>query len=305
MLKSVLPVSSEAGELDIVAGLELARGFGLPRELDGLRVCDVEAGAIEAHVGAEQPGEKRMLVSRVAADEEDCAGRRDVAQAGGFAGMAAKGARKGCVIGRALVVDVVGAKNRARKLLQQVVFFVGRPVGADDADGRTAAVVANLFEFAGADADRVLPCGGFELALRVADERLREAVGALNEVEAETAFGAEEVAVDAALVAIVGANDLRAVVGLAHAERDFAAVGAMGADGGDMVHLPGPRLVAIAAAGERAYRANVDAHAALLAVELAAPCASGTLGTMTESAPRLWMPSAHTSMPSPHMRMQR
>ena len=185
-------------------------------------------------------------------------------------GMAGEGAGEGCVVGRALVVDVVGAENRARKLLQQVVLFVGGAVGADDADGRTAARVANLFQFAGGDAEGVLPCGGFELALRVADERLREAIGALDEVEAEAALGAEEVAVDAALVAIVGANDLRAVVRLAHAESDLAAVGAMRADGGNVVHLPGPRLVAVAAAGERAHRANVDAHAALLAVELVA-----------------------------------
>ncbi len=212
-----------------------------------------------------------MLVGGIAADEEDGAGGGDVAQAGGFAaGVAGEGAGKGCVIGGALVVDVVGAENGARELLQQVVFFVGGAVGADDADGRTAARVANFFQFAGGDADRVLPRGGFELALRVADERLREAVGALDEVEAETALGAEKVAVDAALVAIVGANDRGAVVGLAHAERNFAAVGAMRADGGDVVHLPGARFVAIAAAGERAHGANIDAHAALLAIELVA-----------------------------------
>ncbi len=124
--------------------------------------------------------------------------------------------------------------------------------------------------------------------------------GLLDKVESEAAFGAEKIAVDAALVAIVGANNLRAVVGLAHAQRHFASVAAMRADGGDVVHLPGPRLVAIAAAGERADRANIDAHAALFAVELVA-----WLGAMTELTPRFWMPSAQTSMPSPHMRMQR
>ena len=45
----------------------------------------------------------------------------------------------------------------------------------------------------------------------------------------------------------------------------------MRADSGDMIHLPGPRFVAIAAAGERAHGANVDAHAALFAVELVVP----------------------------------
>ena len=133
-----------------------------------------------------------------------------------------------------------------------------------------AAAVANFLELAGGKAERVLPGGGLELACGVADERLGEALGAFDKVETEAALGAEEVAVDAALVAVVGADDFGAVVGLAHAERDLAAVGAMGADGGDVVHLPGAGLVAIAAAGERADGAHVDAHAALFAVELVA-----------------------------------
>ena len=112
--------------------------------------------------------------------------------------------------------------------------------------------------------------GGLEFALSVAHERLVQSFGAFNEIETEAALGAEEVAVDPALVAIVGANNLRAVVGLADAQGDFAAVAAMGADGRDVVHLPRARLVAIAAAGERAHRADIDAHAALLAVEVVA-----------------------------------
>src|ERR1700739_1350426 len=42
----------------------------------------------------------------------------------------------------------------------------------------------------------------------------------------------------------------------------------MRADGGDVIHLPGARFVAVAAAGKSAHRADVDAHAALLAIEL-------------------------------------
>ena len=114
--------------------------------LMGVGVGDVKARAIEAHVGAEQPGEERMLVSGIAADEQDGAGGSDVAQAGGFAGVTREGAGEGCVVGGALVVDVVGVENRAREFLQQVVFFVGGAVGADDADGCAAASVANLFE---------------------------------------------------------------------------------------------------------------------------------------------------------------
>jgi hypothetical protein len=131
-------------------------------------------------------------------------------------------------------------------------------------------IVANLLEFAGGHAQCVLPCGFNELAFGVADQRFGKAIGALNKVEAEAAFGAEKVAVDAAFVAVVGADNLRAVVGLANAQRDLAAVGAVRANGGDVVHLPGPGLVAIAAAGQRAHRADVNAHAALFAVELIA-----------------------------------
>ena len=56
----------------------------------------------------------------------------------------------------------------------------------------------------------------------------------------------------------------------AHAERGLAAVAAMRADGGDVVHLPRARLVAIGAGGERADRADIDAHAAFFAVEMVA-----------------------------------
>ena len=165
------------------------------------------------------------------------------------------------------MVDVVGLQHRPRKLLQQVVLFVGGLVGADDADRRAALAVANLLELAGGQTQRVLPGGRLQLALRVAHQRLGQPLGAFDKVEAETALGAEKVAVDAALVAVVGADNLRAIVRLPHAQRHLAAVGAMRADGRDVVHLPWPGLVTIAAAGQRAHRANVDAHAALLAVQ--------------------------------------
>src|SRR5438105_4684206 len=44
----------------------------------------------------------------------------------------------------------------------------------------------------------------------------------------------------------------------------------MGADRAYVVHLPGPGLVAIGAGGERAYRADINALAALLAFEMVA-----------------------------------
>ena len=86
------------------------------------------------------------------------------------------------------------------------------------------------------------------------------------EIESVAALDAEELAVDAGAVAIVAADDLV----VAHAERGLAAVRAMRADGADVLHLPGARLIAISAAGERAHGADIDAHAALVALQVIA-----------------------------------
>src|ERR1019366_6028520 len=69
-------------------------------------------------------------------------------------------------------------------------------------------------------------------------------------------------------LAVVAAHDLHAGVSAADAQRGFAAVAAMRADGADVFHLPGPGLVAIGTRGERADRADVNAHAALFALQM-------------------------------------
>ena len=66
-----------------------------------------------------------MFVRGIAADEKNGAGGCDVAQAGGFARGARKGAREGWIVGGALVINVVGLEYSARELLQKIVFFVG------------------------------------------------------------------------------------------------------------------------------------------------------------------------------------
>src|SRR4029077_18862285 len=75
---------------------------------------------------------------------------------------------------------------------------------------------------------------------------------------------AEKILVNAGEVTIIRAHDFV----IAHAEGDLAAVGAVRASCGDVLHFPRPRFVAIRAAGKRADRANVDAHAALFALEV-------------------------------------
>src|SRR4029077_5504653 len=65
-------------------------------------------------------------------------------------------------------------------------------------------------------------------------------------------------------VAIVRAHDFV----IAHAKGDLAAVGAVRAGGGNILHFPRARLVPVRATGERADGANIDAHAALFAFEV-------------------------------------
>ena len=149
-----------------------------------------------------------MLFGGISADEQD--GRRlgNVLQPCGLALGPRKCAGKVRVVGRALVIDVVGAEHSPCKLLQQIVFFVGRPVGADDADGRAALAVANLFELAGCKTQRMLPGGRLKLALCIAHQRSGQPFGTLHKIKTKAPLGAQEVAIHAALVAIVRAHDL-------------------------------------------------------------------------------------------------
>src|SRR5437773_4561623 len=84
------------------------------------------------------------------------------------------------------------------------------------------------------------------------------------EIECIAALDAQELAIDTGLIAVIGANDLV----VADAERDLAAIRAVRADRARVLHLPGPRLITIRAAGQRADRADVDAHAAFVALEV-------------------------------------
>jgi hypothetical protein len=78
-----------------------------------------------AEVGAQVPGEERVLFGGIAADEQDGLRRFGVAQAGGAAGGSGEGLGEARVVGGADVVDAVGGEDRAGEFLQQVVFFVG------------------------------------------------------------------------------------------------------------------------------------------------------------------------------------
>src|SRR5208337_1721581 len=159
----------------------------------------------------------------------------------------------------------------ARELREQIVLFVRGARRANDADGRAAGVflnsVADLSKALANQLNRFFPRGWHQLAV-LADQRLRQPFFTVCKVEGIAALDAKKIAVDAALVAIVAADNLHAGFGPAHPERGFAAVTAVRANGVDVIHLPGTGLIAIRAGSKRTDRADVDAHAALFALEM-------------------------------------
>ena len=103
-------------------------------------------------------------------------------------GFAVERGGKGGIVGGAVVVDIVGGEDGAGELLEEIGFFVGGPVRADDADGRAAFGVANLAQPLAGEVHGLVPADGFQLAVGFADERLGEAVFAIGEVECVTAL---------------------------------------------------------------------------------------------------------------------
>ena len=89
-----------------------------------------------------------MLLSWIAAYEQDGRSGRDVAETCCLVLVSGKRAGECCVIRASFVVNVVGLQNGPRKFLQQIVLFVRRLIGANDADSRAALAVANLLELA-------------------------------------------------------------------------------------------------------------------------------------------------------------
>src|ERR1035437_10320825 len=92
----------------------------------------------------------------------------------------------------------------------------------------------------------------------------------VDEIEGVASFDAEEIAVDAALVAIVSAHDVHAGIAAEAAKRREATIAAVRADGADVVHLPRACLVSVISRGQCADRTDVDAHTAFLALEVVA-----------------------------------
>ena len=87
------------------------------------------------------------------------------------------------------------------QLLDQVVLLVGQPRRGEEADRLPAVSLRHPGQSLGRGRKRVVPRGRVELAVFAADQRLRQPVGVMHEVEGEPALDAE--------VAVVG--DVRRV----------------------------------------------------------------------------------------------
>ena len=96
-------------------------------------IGDVEMRAVQADAGANLPGESRMLLGGIVAEEQN--GRRTGEVAERSFGFAAERGGKGRIVRGAVMVDVIGGEDGAGELLEEIRFFVGGPVRADDADG--------------------------------------------------------------------------------------------------------------------------------------------------------------------------
>src|SRR4051812_43518855 len=90
----------------------------------------------------------------------------------------------------------------------------------------------------------------------------------IHEIKGVASFNAQEVAVDSALIPVIATHDLHACLGGAYSQSGLTAIAAVGARSGNVLHLPGTGFIAVSAGGQRAHRADIDAHAALFALQM-------------------------------------
>src|SRR5690242_5788948 len=110
---------------------------------------------------------------------------------------------------------MIRLQHLAGELLQIEILLVGGVVRSDDSE--RAALGYRLFKLASDGGERLRPGDLFELAID-AHQRGLQAVRVIVEIEAVTALDAQELAVDAGMIAIIAADD--AVV--AGSERSLA-----------------------------------------------------------------------------------
>src|SRR5260370_3625939 len=101
------------------------------------------------NAAANLPGGKGILVRRIVAAQQNGLGVIELIHGEqGIGGKFTKGAERGDqagVVRGAVVINVVGAKGRARQTLEEIVFLVGGAIGADEANGIGAILGVNFF----------------------------------------------------------------------------------------------------------------------------------------------------------------
>ena len=120
------------------------------------------------------------------------------------------------ISGSPMMVDVIRLQHRPRKLLQQVSFFVRQAIPADHADRLAAARVEPRAQLTADVVERSLPRGRLKLASSITNQRRGDAIVMVRKVECVATLIAEEVAIHAAFIAIISANNLRAIAGRTH-----------------------------------------------------------------------------------------
>src|SRR6185437_11872068 len=260
---------SRRNELVVLSGSNLRDLYSLTPQFDIAVVNDIQPRLVQANVVANLPRQQRMLVRRIIANQQNRRRTRHIAHAGGQILFPVKCGSECRKVGCAVMVNIVRSQHHARELLQQVILFVGRASGTDHANRLAAVAIANFLELLSDEFEGFFP-RRWNQAPALLHQGLHQAVFVLDEVECVTSLDAEEIAIDATLVAIISANNLHAGIRSAHPQSRLAAVTAVGAGRSDVLHLPRTRLVAICTRSQRADRTYVDTHAALFAFEVIA-----------------------------------
>ena len=150
-----------------------------------------------------------------------------------------------------------------RELLQVEILFVGGVVRADHAEA--AARCLRLVELLRDRGQRLGPRHFFEFAV-LAHQRRLQTLRMIVEIERVAPLMHR----NSPLMPERSRLLPRMIWSLRVPSVVLQPSRAMRADGADVGHLPGPRLIAIDAAGQRADRADVDARAALVAFQVIA-----------------------------------
>src|SRR5438270_1891678 len=148
-----------------------------------------------------------MLLRRVVADQQHRGRIEDIAHTHGRLWISCQRRGKSREVGSAMMIDIISLQDDACKLLQRITFFVCSSVRAHDADGLSALMIADIGKTFSDQRESFFP-GGWSEAAILANEGLSDAVIVMCEIERVAALDAKEIAVDAALITIVAANDL-------------------------------------------------------------------------------------------------